>query len=125
MYQLGLVQMKGCMCLSIIMAILPLLVPIIEDFKVGSKFISIIQSLTSFLTAFSSLIWGSLSDNHGRKVCCFIILIISSIGSIGCYFSNNIETFILFRIIQVFGCSGGPNIGMGIISDIYSKKYRY
>jgi len=70
----------------------------------------------------SILIYGPLSDKHGRKPIIIIGLAIAVIASIGAALSKTIEVFLFMRILQ--GIGSGVCIGLGrvIVADISKGK---
>jgi len=70
----------------------------------------------------SILIYGPLSDKHGRKPIIVIGLAIAVLASIGAAFSKSIEIFLFMRILQ--GIGSGVCIGLGrvIVADIAKGK---
>ena len=68
------------------------------------------------------LINGSLSDWLGRRFVIKSGLCIYIMGGAGVYFSPNIETMLVFNMVQGLGASAGPVAARAIIRDLYSGK---
>ena len=68
------------------------------------------------------LIMGPLSDKYGRKPLLFISLIIFCIGSVASVFSPTIHFFLICRVVQGFGASGGYFLARTIPTDLYSGR---
>lgn len=82
------------------------------------------QSLGIYLaaSAISTLFWGPLSDRIGRRR-----VIMSSLGfylaaSLGCAFSQDYTTFLLFRVFQGIAASGGMVAGRAMIRDAHNSQ---
>lgn len=76
-------------------------------------------SLYLFAAAFSTLIYGPLSDSFGRRRVTMVALLIYAGASIGCIFAASIEELILLRIGQGLSASAGMVIGRAMIRDVY------
>ncbi|KAJ9071798.1 Dityrosine transporter 1 [Entomophthora muscae] len=83
-------------------------------------------SISSFLLtmAVSPLVWGTVSDNCGRRSPMLVSSTIFFVASVGCSVSFNVEMLILLRILQGIGASGALVIGLGVVSDMYSSEER-
>lgn len=81
-------------------------------------------SLSAFLVGFSvsQLIYGPLSDHHGRKPILLIGLSIFLVGSIVCTIANNIEIFFIGRIIQGLGIGAASALSRAISRDVFEGK---
>ena len=77
------------------------------------------QTLTIYLFAFAGMtLWhGALSDALGRKPVIVVTLIVYTMASIGCAIAGNIESLILFRLLQGLSAGGGWLVGRAIIRD--------
>ncbi|MGL4454060.1 MAG: MFS transporter, partial [Sarcina sp.] len=72
--------------------------------------------------AIGMLIWGPLSDKHGRKPILAIGMILYAIASIFCAFSFNIYMLIFFRIIQAIGSAAAVAVATAMLKDVYEGK---
>lgn len=81
-------------------------------------------TLSVFFVAYavSQLIWGPLSDRFGRKPMLIIGLFIYSLSSLICALSSNIETLIIFRLLQAVGGASGIVIVLAMIHDIFRGR---
>lgn len=103
-------------------AYLPAFPGIEAEFGVGRAMLA--QSLGVYLAAFavSTLFWGPLSDRIGRR---FVILgssVLYVLASAGCALADDIDTFLLLRILQGLAASGGLVAGRAMIRDAYSAE---
>lgn len=103
-------------------AYLPSFPDIETDFGVDRAMMS--QSLGVYLAAFafSTLLWGPLSDRYGRRRVIIGSQLVYVLASIGCALSNSISVFLVFRILQGFAASGGFIAGRAMIRDAHDEK---
>lgn len=103
-------------------AYLPAFPGIEAEFGVGRAMLS--QSLGAYLAAFaiSTLFWGPLSDRIGRRLVILGSSIIYVLASVGCALANDIDSFLLLRILQGLAASGGLVAGRAMIRDAYSAQ---
>ena len=72
----------------------------------------------------SSFLYGPLSDSFGRRKIMLVGNGLLTIGSIGCYFTPNIEFLIFIRFIQGLGSSTSAVVVFAILADMYKgDKY--
>jgi DHA1 family bicyclomycin/chloramphenicol resistance-like MFS transporter len=74
--------------------------------------------------AIGTLIWGSISDSVGRKPCLLFGTGIFVAGCAGCFFSQSIESLMIYRFIQAFGGSTGSVLGQAIARDAFKGQER-
>lgn len=101
---------------------LPSFQSIEADFSVNRTLLS--QSIAFYMiaTAISSLFWGPLSDRFGRKYVILSALFLYSVASIGCALATDYSQFLLFRVIQGLGASGGMVAGRAMVRDVYDSN---
>ncbi|HEY1722292.1 MAG TPA: multidrug effflux MFS transporter [Magnetospirillaceae bacterium] len=82
----------------------------------------VLLSMTAFFASFAigQLIYGPLSDMFGRKPPLYFGIGLFAAASIGCALSDNIETLIVFRLIQGLGGAAGTVIARAIVRDLHS-----
>jgi len=76
-------------------------------------------SLYLFAAAFSTLIYGPLSDSFGRRRVIMVALAIYTVASLGCIYAANIHELILLRVGQGLSASAGMVVGRAMIRDVY------
>ncbi|WP_339901090.1 multidrug effflux MFS transporter [uncultured Cyclobacterium sp.] len=78
-------------------------------------------SLTSYLIgiAIGQLFYGPLLDKFGRKKPLYIGLWIYVAASIGCSFTNSVESLILMRFMQAVGGCVGMVAAQALVRDIF------
>lgn len=98
---------------------LPSFNAIANSFSVSPEVIP--QSLSIYLLGFSfmMLFYGSLSDSYGRKKIILGSLVVFLMGSVGAFFANSYEMFLIFRLIQGMSAGAGSVIGRAIVRDMF------
>ena len=83
---------------------------------------SVQMSLTAFFVTLGvcQLVYGPLADMIGRKKPIYWGLAIFTVGSVGCAFAANIETLIVFRVVQAVGACAGMVIPRAIVRDLHT-----
>lgn len=101
---------------------LPSFPTIADSFDTTASFVQI--SLTACLLGIGlgQLVFGPMSDVHGRKKPLLVALIIYFIASALCAFSPSIGFFIAARFLQGFAASAGIVISRAVVRDVYSGK---
>lgn len=79
------------------------------------------QSLSLYLLGFAvmTLFYGSISDSLGRRPVILFALFGFCLTSIGLTLADNIETFLLLRLIQGAFASAGIVVGRAVIRDLF------
>lgn len=97
----------------------PSLPQIAQDLHASDSMVE--YTLTIYLIGFSIglLFWGKLSDKFGRKPCVLAGLAIFSLGCIACYYSTDVTSLMISRLIQAFGGSIGSVLGQAISRDSF------
>ena len=103
-------------------AYLPSFPDIELEFGISRAILS--QSLGVYLMAFaiSTLFWGPLADRFGRRLVIMLSMALYTIGSIGCALAENVEMFMLLRIVQGLAASGGFIAGRAMIRDAHDAE---
>src|SRR5581483_1179996 len=69
--------------------------------------------------AFAQVLYGPLSDRHGRRPVLLAALGIYVLASIGCALAFSIETLIAARLVQAIGGSGAIVLARAIVRDMF------
>lgn len=96
--------------------------PAIErEFNINRELL--LQSMGFYLVAaaFSTLIWGPLSDRYGRRRVIIVTLMLYMIASLGCALAENYTVFLASRIVQGIASSGGLVSGRAMIRDSHDS----
>lgn len=90
--------------------------------ELNTSMLSMQQTLSLFLAAFGFmfLFHGALSDSFGRKPVILWALAVFSIASVGCALSRDVQTLILFRILQGLSVGAGMVVGRAMIRDLFN-----
>ncbi len=99
---------------------LPALPRIAAEFSETTAHVQLTLSLFLVGFAVAQLFYGVLSDRFGRKPVMLAGLVIFTVATIGCAYSENIYLLMFFRSLQAVGGSAGPVLGRAIVRDLYS-----
>ncbi|MEK5231436.1 multidrug effflux MFS transporter [Lysinibacillus sp. FSL K6-0232] len=101
---------------------LPALPLVAKDLETTASLVQ--MSITSCLLglAFGQLLFGPLSDIHGRRRPLLFTLLVYAAASLLCAFSTSIWAFIGLRFIQGFAGAAGIVIARASAKDMYSGK---
>ncbi len=99
---------------------LPALPSIAAEFKASDAATQ--GSLIAFFVAiaFGQIIYGPISDSHGRRAPLYFGMVLYSIGAIGCSLAPSIEWLIAARFVQGIGACAGVTIPRAIVRDLYT-----
>ncbi|EAZ79369.2 drug resistance transporter, Bcr/CflA family [Algoriphagus machipongonensis] len=87
----------------------------------GTSIANIQLSLTAYLVgiAIGQLFYGPLLDKFGRKKPLYVGLGIYVIASIGCAFTDSVNTLIIMRFLQAVGGCAGMVAAQAMVRDIF------
>jgi MFS transporter, DHA1 family, multidrug resistance protein len=79
-------------------------------------------TISSYLIgfAFGQIIYGPISDRHGRKPVLLGAIALYCAASLACAMSRSIEMLIAARFVQALGGSGGIVLARAMVRDLYS-----
>ncbi len=79
-------------------------------------------TISSYLIGFAvgQMIYGPLSDRHGRRPVLLVALVLYLASTLGCAASQSIELLIAARFLQGIGGSGSIVLSRAIVRDLYS-----
>ena len=99
---------------------LPALPSIAAEFKASDAATQ--GSLIAFFVAiaFGQIVYGPISDSHGRRAPLYFGMVLYSIGAIGCSLAPSIEWLIAARFVQGIGACAGVTIPRAIVRDLYT-----
>ena len=101
---------------------LPALPEIASYFSVENISTTMVLVVFFITYAFSTLLWGPLSDKFGRKPTLLIGYVIYFLGSFLCGVATSIDQLILFRGLQGIGGGCSMTIASAIVRDVYTGK---
>lgn len=108
----------GPMALNVYVPSMP---QIQADFGTDDATIQLTLSLYLVAVAVSQLIYGPLSDRHGRRPIVLLGLGLFVLGSALAAVSPNIETLIAARILQACGGSAGLVLARAVVRDLFDR----
>ena len=82
------------------------------------------QTLSAYLLSFGVmfLFHGALSDSFGRKPVIVVSLVVFTVASVGAALAGNVQTLILWRVIQGMSTGAGIVVGRAMIRDLYNEE---
>ncbi|MGL4761961.1 MAG: multidrug effflux MFS transporter [Sarcina sp.] len=101
---------------------LPALPDMVKSFHTNVAFLNLTITLFFVFYAVGMLIWGPLSDKHGRRNILLIGMGFYLVGSILCAFAINVPMLIGFRIIQAIGSGAAVSVATAMMKDVYTGK---
>jgi len=100
---------------------LPSLGGIAAEFGVSYTLVALSISAFLLVSAALQLIMGPLSDRYGRRPVVLIGLVIFVFASLGCALSQDVWSFLAFRMAQG-GIVSGMVLGRAIVRDVYAPQ---
>ncbi len=99
---------------------LPSLPDIGRAFDVSAPRVQLTLSAYLFGFAAGQLIYGPLSDRHGRRPVLIAAVVIYCVGSLICTIAPSIDILIGARFLQAIGASGAIVLARAVVRDLYS-----
>ena len=103
---------------------LPALPQMVKIFETSPARMNLTLSLFFVFFGAGILIWGPLSDKHGRKPILYWGLGIYVLSSLLCASADNYVQLILFRTFQAFGGGAATAVAPAIVKDLYTGEKR-
>ena len=100
---------------------LPSLAHIAEEFEADYGLVNLSIAGYAAVTAVLQLVMGPLSDRFGRRPVILAVLGVFVAASLGCALARDVETFLLFRMLQAAIISG-YTISLAVIRDTAPKS---
>ncbi len=87
---------------------------------------SVQLTFSAFIVAFGGLqlLWGPLSDRHGRKRILMIGLVLALIGSLLAALATGLTGVAAARMLQGAGCAAGMVVGRSMVQDLFRGPQR-
>lgn len=84
----------------------------------------VMLSLASFFIGISAgqLVYGPMLERFGRKKPLYVGLVIYLLASIGCAFTESVNSLIAFRFLQALGSCAGMVTARAIVRDLFEVK---
>jgi MFS transporter, DHA1 family, multidrug resistance protein len=103
-----------------------LFLPVIPAVKIALRISEPLAQLTFsialFVMAFSTLVYGSLSDRYGRRPVLISGLCLFLVGSAVSVMANSVLTLVFGRLIQAIGAGCGVTLVRAIAQDVYGRN---
>lgn len=100
-------------------AFFPVIPAIKADLALSDAVAQLIFSIALFAMAFSTLVYGSLSDRYGRRPILLSGLTLFALGSLTCLFTESVAWLLVGRIFQAIGAGCGMTLVRAIARDVY------
>jgi DHA1 family bicyclomycin/chloramphenicol resistance-like MFS transporter len=99
---------------------LPSLPDIARDLGASTPLVQF--TLSAYLIGFAcgQIVYGPISDRHGRKPVLLAAIALFTFGTLVCMMSTSIEMLIVARTLQALGGSGAVVVTRAIVRDLYS-----
>jgi len=99
---------------------LPSLPDIARDLGASTPLVQF--TLSAYLIGFAcgQIVYGPISDRHGRKPVLLAAVALFTFGTLVCMMSTSIEMLIVARTLQALGGSGAVVVTRAIVRDLYS-----
>lgn len=97
---------------------LPTLVMMQREFGVTDQEITWVVTINLIGFAFSTVVYGPLSDAFGRRPVILLGLFLFLLGSLGCRLASNLPLFLGARFVQGIGCGAPLTICFTIVLDM-------
>ena len=90
--------------------------------QLGSSTAQVQLTISAYLIGFAvgQILYGPVSDRHGRKPVLLAALALYCVSSLVCTLSISIEMLIVARFVQALGGSGGIVLARAVVRDLYS-----
>jgi DHA1 family bicyclomycin/chloramphenicol resistance-like MFS transporter len=120
------------LALTILLALLTALGPLSTDMYLpslpaiarvlGASAAEVQLTLSAYLFAYAvgQIVYGPLSDRHGRKPVLLAALSLFVLASLACALSPSIEWLIAARFVQALGGAGAIVLARAVVRDLYS-----
>lgn len=99
---------------------LPAMPALAKQFNVEPAYVQYSLSLFFVGLGFGQLLYGPVSDRHGRRPILFFGLVLYFFASIACALSTSVGMLIVARLIQGLGAAAGPVMARAIVRDRFS-----
>jgi DHA1 family bicyclomycin/chloramphenicol resistance-like MFS transporter len=99
---------------------LPSLPDIARDLGASTPLVQF--TLSAYLIGFAcgQIVYGPISDRHGRKPVLLAAIALFTFGTLVCMMSTSIEMLIVARTLQALGGTGAVVVTRAIVRDLYS-----
>ncbi len=104
------------------MTVLTPILPLIKnDLNVSSAAVQQLFSGYLLALALGQLVWGPLSDRHGRRPVLFIGAVLFVLGGVAVTLLSDIKWLVAFRVLQGFGAAACMAMARAIVNDVFAR----
>lgn len=97
--------------------------PVVKSaFGISNALVGVTFSVTLFVMAFATLVYGSLSDRHGRRPVLLAGLAFFTAGSAASALAHSVSGLIAARVVQALGAACGVTLARAIARDAYGTE---
>ncbi|NBW57605.1 Bcr/CflA family efflux MFS transporter [bacterium] len=114
LFVVGPMVVLGALAMDIYIPFVPMLK---AEFQTTSFNIQATLNIFMLFMAFGQLIIGPMSDYYGRKKMLLVSIFTYLLGSLACFFTQDIYLFIAARGLQAMGSCGGQVIAYAVVKD--------
>ena len=100
---------------------LPSMPSIVADLRASPAGVQLTLSVFMIGFGVAQLVWGPLSDRHGRRATLGFGLGLYVLASIGCWAASTIEALIMFRGLQAIGACCAPVVARAVVRDVFER----
>ncbi|CCE87357.1 Piso0_005907 [Millerozyma farinosa CBS 7064] len=97
---------------------------LMKEFKTGTEVVTLCTSLFVFGYASGPVVWGPLSEVHGRKIVILISIFIFTCLNFACATAKDLQTLIICRFFSGFASGAVMVIGPAVIGDLFPQRSR-
>ena len=101
-----------------------LLIPIKETLGLSDASRSLLIGSTLAATALGGILFGYLSDRFGRKTVLSWTILVYSLGTFACGFTQGVWWLLVFRVITGLGVGGEWATGQTLVGETFPAKMR-
>jgi MFS family permease len=100
------------------------LVYLMREFAMDTRTAGLLNSLTLVASAVGGLLFGVLADRIGRTKALMASILVYSLASAACGFSNSIGQLAVFRFLLGLGMGGEWTTGAALIAETWRAEHR-
>jgi MFS family permease len=97
---------------------------LIREFSMNTRTAGLLNSLTLVASAIGGFLFGWLADRIGRKPALMASVLVYSLSSAACGFSQSIPQLAVFRFILGLGMGGEWTTGAALIAETWRAEHR-
>jgi MFS transporter, DHA1 family, multidrug resistance protein len=119
MITLGSITLIGPLAIHMFLPVLPV---VKTDFGISDSLAGLTFSVTLFVMAFATLVYGTLSDRYGRRTVLLAGLALFTVGSVASALATTVVWLIAARTLQAIGAGSGATLARAIARDAFGTE---